>query len=408
MRFARVIGLAALPTLLGFLLGCGNGKPTDNPALGPGSIPAPNPGPGPNPQQKDLYEIDPDKHVIPAAPVGGRLGGRPFTPDRVELEGNKLSFRQGKDFFADLSIDIFLHGSGNASEGLKLVVRPSQKWTDNIPALHVSTRQGDDLPKTKFVNDDYALTLELGRAEKGKSAGKIYLCLPDTGRSYLAGTFTAERKRTLSDPPGDEEVPFIRGSVTPPVKKEQTVWVGYVGLPAGGKVISDSAGGQAFGDEGDGGGVRSTSFAPRTASVRFEKFTPRFDFTNLPPGRYLLFARVKGGPAAWNWVEVAAGGRVNADLKLDEKNVGTVEVKLAPGQNEVRLVPADLGSPPPGEDFRDALAFSLDLRAEAKDGKAVVEHVPAGKYQVRAGRLRADVEVTAGKTATVELKSDQK
>jgi hypothetical protein len=34
--------------------------------------------------------------------------------------------------------------------------------------------------------------------------------------------------------------------------------------------------------------------------------------------------------------------------------------------------------------------------------------VPAGKYQVRAGDLRADVEVIAGKAATVELKAGKK
>lgn len=150
------------------------------------------------------------------------------------------------------------------------------------------------------------------------------------------------------------------------------------------------------------------SFAPWAASLRFEKFIPRFDFTNLPPGRYLVYARVKDGPAAWAWATVAAGARVTADLALDASKAGTVEVKLPPGEREVRLVPADLGSPPPDESFLDRLAFSLELRGESKDGTATIANVPAGKYQVRAGALRADVEVTAGKTATVELKPAKK
>jgi hypothetical protein len=319
------------------------------------------------------------------------------------VEGNKLSFRQGKDFFADLSVDVFIFGKVIPSEAVKVVARPSQKWTDDIPSLHVSSRKGDDLPKTDFVSEGYALTLELAKAEKGKRAGKIYLCLPGAEKSYLAGTFVAERKRTLSEPPGDEEVPFIQGTVSP-VKKEQTILVGYVGLPADGKIVSDGVGGQPFGDDGEGGGSRSLSFAPRAASVRFEKFVPHFDFTNLPPGRYLIYARVKDGPIAWAWTTVAADQRVTADLKLDEKNAGTVEVKLPAGEREVRLVPTDLGSPPPDEQFLGRLAFSLELRGEAKDGKATIANGPAGKYQVRAGSLRADVEVTAGKTATVELK----
>ncbi len=234
--------------------------------------------------------------------------------------------------------------------------------------------------------------------------GKVYLCLPGPERSYLVGTFAFERKRAMSEPPGDEEVPFIQGSVTPPLKKGQSVSVGYVGILVGEKVISDGAGGLPFGDDGDGGGSRSTTFAPRTASVRCEKFTPRFDFTNLPPGRYLVYARVKDGPAAWAWATVPGGGRVAADLALDASKAGAVAVKLPPGEREAHLVPTDLGTPPPPEQFIDRLAFSLDLRGESKDGTAMIANVPAGKYQVRAGALRADVEVTAGKTATVELK----
>lgn len=413
MTPSRLLSLVALVCLLG-ALGCGKTKPTDAgaPAVAPVVVVNP-PGPAlpdgtPSTHLSDaVYELDPAKHVFPAAPASGRLAGRPFTPDRIELEGNKLTFRQGKDFFPDLSIDVFLDDKAPPAGTLKrkLVVHPTQKWTDGVPSLHVSARKGkDDLPDTQFVNDGYALTLELDKALKGSGRGRVYLCLPGPEKSYLVGTFAYERKRALSAPPGDEEVPFIAGTVTPALKKGQSVSVGYVGLPVEGKVISDGSGGQAFGDDGSGGASRSTTFAPRAASLRIEKFVPRFDFTNLPPGRYLVYARVKDGPAAWAWATVAAGARVAADLALDASKAGMVAVKLPAGEREASLVPADLGSPPPDERFLERLSFSLDLRAEAKDGTATIANVPAGKYQVRAGALRADVEVTAGKTATVELK----
>jgi hypothetical protein len=403
----KLLGLLGLACLLGALAGCGGSKPTPAPDSGPAPIgtdpklPVGTEGKG----FPDRHELDPAKHVVPEAPATGRLSGKSFTLDRVELEGNRLVFRQGKEFFADLSVEVMLDDKTKPREGFKLVVRPDQKWTDGVPMLHVSTGGGKgNVPDTKFVSDGYSLTLELGKADKGKSAGKVYLCLPDAQKSYLAGTFTAERRRSFSEPPGEEELPYIQGSVSPPLAKGQSVSVGYVGLPTGGKdAISDGAGGQAFGDDGGGGGVRSMSFAPRAASVRFEKFTPRFDFTNLPPGRYLVYARVKDGPSGWAWADVAAGQRVTADLKLDPAAAGTVEVKLPAGERDARLVPADLGTPPPGERFLDQLAFSLDLDAEAKDGVATIIGVPAGKYQVRAGRLRAEVEVAAGKTATVDL-----
>ncbi len=410
MTHSRLLGIVGLVGLLGAFVGCGS-KPTPETSPPDQRPAAPQPGvtpPGADPTGS-AYELDPAKHVFPSSPAAGRLAGKAFTPDRIELEENKLSFRQGKDFFADLSVDVFLHGKEVPPEALKVVVRPSQKWTDDIPSLHIGAKkEKDGLPVPTFVNEGYALTLELGKVEKGKRAGKVYLCLPGAEKSYLAGTFMAERKRSLSDAPGDEDVPFIQGTVSPPLKKGQSVTVGYVGIPTDGKVISDGAGGSAFGDDGSGGGVRSMSFAPRAATVRFEKFHALFDFTNLPPGRYLVHARVKDGPSAWGWTTVAAGGKVTADLKLDEKNVGTVEVKLPPGESDVRLIPTDLGTPPPDERFLSQLAFSLDLRGEAKDGKATIAHVPAGKYQVRAGNLRADVEVSAGKTAAVELKPAKK
>jgi hypothetical protein len=405
VTIARVVVVAGLVGLLGGLAGCGGAKPTSAPT------PEPNPKPGLAPQPApvaDPHEFDPAKHVVPATAATGRLRGKTFRPDRVELEGNRLVFRQGKDFFADLSVEITLDQKANPAAGMKLIVRPAQQWTDGVPMLLVSASSDKGLPDTKFVNEGYALTLELAKVDKGKSNGKVYLVLPDAEKSYLAGTFTVARKRSMSEPPGAEEVPFIRGTVTPPLKKGQSVSVGYVGLPAGGgNPVSDLAGGQVFGDDGNGGGVRSMTFAPRAATVRFEKFTPLFDFTNLPPGRYLVFARVKDGPVAWAWAEVAAGGRATADLKLDAAKTGTVEVKGATGQAGVHLVPADL-TPSLGEAFIDQLVFSLGLEGEVKDGKATIQNVPAGKYLVRAGQLRAEVEVMPGKTTTVELKLAKK
>ena len=414
MPSARVFAVVGLIGLLGAFAGCNKSKPTEAPAPapGPGREPVPSPGPNPpGPDQPgpapadDRYQLDPAKHVVPTTPAAGRLSGKPFTPDKAELEGNRLIIRQGKDFFADQSIEVFLDDKSKPAEGLKLVVRPAQTWTDGTPSLHVSVGGGKGgLPDTKFVNEGYAMTLELGKADKGKSAGKIYLCLPDDQKSFLVGTFTAERKRSMSEPPGPEEVPYIQGKVTPAIQKGQSVSVGYIGLPTGGKgTISDGAGGPVFGDEGSNGGVRSMSFKPRTATVRFEKFIPLFDFTNLPPGRYLVYARVKDGPVGWAWAEVAAGATVTTDIKLDAAKTGTVEVKLPAGESQARLVPADI-MPPPDEYFLDQLAFSLELGGDAKDGVVKIAIVPAGKYQVRAGRLRADVEVMAGKTATVELK----
>ncbi|WP_439621848.1 hypothetical protein [Gemmata sp.] len=399
----RVLASVGLAGCLGTLLGCGGAQPPADPAQVQVAPPG-DTGEAAAPTRKaDPYEIDPAKHVVPAAPAAGVLGGKPFAPDRVELEGHRLTLRQGKDFFADLEVVLAIHEQVKLGDGVKIVVRPNQRWTDRIPSLQSAVRSEKGLPDVKFINDDYALTLELGKPEKGKIPGSIYLCLPDSSRSYLAGTFVAERKRGLNDPPGADDAPFIRGTLSPPVKKDEFVTIGYVGRTAGGEVISDGCGASVY--DGGGGAVRSGSFAPRAASLRFEKFVPHYDFARLPPGRYLVHARVKDGPLAWAWAEVAAGGQVTTDLKLAGTALGTVEVKVPPRTRDVRLVPADLGVPAPDEKFLGRLEFALDLAGEAKDGVATIANVPAGRYQVRSGDLRTGVEVTAGRTAKVELKA---
>ena len=41
---------------------------------------------------------------------------------------------------------------------------------------------------------DYSLVLEFGEPTKKGLPGKIYLCLPDEEKSFVAGTFVATKK----------------------------------------------------------------------------------------------------------------------------------------------------------------------------------------------------------------------
>ena len=55
---------------------------------------------------------------MPTAAATGRLKGKAFTPDRVELEGEQLRFRegQGKELFPDLSVEIMLGSKANVAD----------------------------------------------------------------------------------------------------------------------------------------------------------------------------------------------------------------------------------------------------------------------------------------------------
>lgn len=393
--------------LLAGLLGCGGGA---DPAPTPPPTPVPPPPPAPAPPA-DRYEMDPAKHAPPAAPATGRLGGKPFTPDRVELQGGTLTFRQGKDFFADSELVLTLKEKANGSaEGTRLVVAPATKWhAGDVPALSTSSRKGEGLPDTQFVTDGYALTLELGTKAGGKVPGKIHLSLPGADRGHLAGTFEAAWVRPVGAPPTADDAPFVAGTVSHPAAKGQMLTVGYVAL-TGTDVVSDSVGSGVPGPGEGGGWVQSTTSKPRVATLRFDKEAAKFEFVKLPPGEYLVYARLKDGPAAWDKVPVPAGGQVTKNLKLEAGSGGTVQVTVpADFTGQVRLAPAGLGGADADGLVAGRVAFSLDLGAEAKGGQATVANVPPGKYVLftTPGTVqpRGTVEVAAGKTAKMEIKA---
>jgi len=52
--------------------------------------------------------------------------------------------------------------------------------------------EGGNAPKQRSFVNRYALRLEFGKLSGGKLPGKIYLCVPDKEKSFLAGTFEVQ------------------------------------------------------------------------------------------------------------------------------------------------------------------------------------------------------------------------
>ena len=59
------------------------------------------------------------------------------------------------------------------------------------PGVSLFWREGDMRVMEMFTNG-FAMKLEFGNVSSNQLPGKIYLCLPDEAKSYVAGTFTAE------------------------------------------------------------------------------------------------------------------------------------------------------------------------------------------------------------------------
>ena len=130
---------------------------------------------------------------IPDEELTGKVDGMEFSPDKVTLSLGTLEFRQGTEFFADLSVSIVLFTGNEDLAGKRIVANGSIGG----PHFRIASRKnGQQLPNTQpFL--DALMVLEFGEynAEDRTLPGKIYLCTPDKAKSYIVGTFEAALSR---------------------------------------------------------------------------------------------------------------------------------------------------------------------------------------------------------------------
>jgi hypothetical protein len=339
----------------------------------------------------------------PDAPAAGRVGGQEFRPDKVEFDGDALTFRQGKEFFADREIKLLGLGGPDLREGLKLVVTPDKEFGPNVPHVHASWKKGGGaLPELQMHMGKYALKLELGKPEGGKVKGKIHLCLPGQAKSFLAGSFALDA--------ASFGLARIAGGVTikGDANKPYRLSVSYLGHDASGK----SRGGHCGFSVTPGTTASVSSSASRLESR--EKGGITFRHGNVTPGTYLVLLAWGDRSLDWRWVEVKGADEVRVDLTVDPAALGELEVTLPAGAKErrVHLLPLDKDGRLPAKAGRaSSLAMQVGnyvqgARAEAPAGqdKVTFRGVRAGSYRVVAGGVTADAAVQAGQTARVALK----
>ena len=390
--------------LLSFsLLGCGKEAPAPvPPPSGSAVVPA---------APKELaHELDTAKHEIPAQPVTGRLGGKPFTPDRIELDGNVLTFRQGNDIQLMLSI----LPSVPADAEFRTVTRADQKSTEAIPTVTVTMNAGGEL-KNENVNEGFALTLELGKPQASRVAGKVYLSLPGADKGVIAGTFTALHDRSTLAPPANTDKPYVTGAITQAAKPGATLIVGYARQPSDGQASFYDTIPTTIPAAGDPvGAVRANSFKPRSVTIRpdAEGKNIEYDLTKLPPGKYLVSARIEGGVPAWFVRDVKADSALTVPLTLPTGAAGSVDVDV-PGLTEgttvqVQVLPTEAVADDPTGQYEENAGLILGTWAILEKGKATIKQLPAGDFVVSARsaevRYSGKVTVKAGETAKVELK----
>jgi hypothetical protein len=346
------------------------------------------------------------------APLAGLIKGKPFTPDKVTLQGRQLSFRVGKDFFADMEISFGLPDEKDKKlEG--------KEWTlggDRFghPTLHVAAREKKDgVPQTEFVwASDYTMTLKITKHDKKTVEGTIDLKVVKPANTHLTGKFKGEVKRSGSEPLDEDDVPYVTGKIVMKGDwKDESISAGFLGKGANGKDYSNMIG-SSF-RPGGGGTASNTSFDPQISSIiNDEKEGLTFRHTKLAPGEYFFYVRRDKVMSAWKKVTVKAGDKQAVDLTIDLANVGSLVVTVPDEKSKdpfdwqsVQLIP--MGVEIPGGTF----TFAFDAGEVKKGEKTVtIKNIPPGKWKVARGKSEAEVEIVAGKESAVTLtaKDDKK
>jgi DNA-directed RNA polymerase subunit RPC12/RpoP len=127
--------------------------------------------------------------AIPDSPACGRVHGVDFICDRVTLQGDMLMMH------GPMNLSVMINFPGVQPEAL--AGKSLNVTTNATVAAHVilGWKEGDQGLREFFTNG-YAMRLDFGELEKNHIAGKIYLCTADAGKSYVAGNFNAEIRKS--------------------------------------------------------------------------------------------------------------------------------------------------------------------------------------------------------------------
>ena len=157
--------------------------------------------------------------VLPDTAASGSIHGSGFVYERAFLQPppptatkpeTSLTLRQGRGSAPDLGITIYLFARlGEELSGKTVEVGPDRP--PPVPRVTLRWRNEQEQNRKEDFLSGYALKLAFGTAANGRMPGKIYLCLPDDAKSFVAGTFEADIRRPPVPKPRAAKPPGPKG-----------------------------------------------------------------------------------------------------------------------------------------------------------------------------------------------------
>src|SRR4051812_37047842 len=141
-----------------------------------------------------VWSLELTNVTYPDSAPAGSVHGSGFFSEKAVLQGGTLHLRQGRTTPPDLGISIQFFAQLGEDLSQKIIeVTPDR--APPLPKVTLRWKDQQDKAVTKNYNEGYALRVEFGEAANGRMPGKIFISLPDEGKSFAAGTFTAEIRK---------------------------------------------------------------------------------------------------------------------------------------------------------------------------------------------------------------------
>ena len=150
----------------------------------------PNADNGPTLDADPLWTLDLDNARIPDQAAAGKVRGEDFTVESASLKNGLLTLHSGAGTDSAESLMLFLFLKPDEKVDEKSFPATDEK-TPRPLHVHLGWKE-DGMNKYKVFSKGYALKLEFGTERDGKIPTKIYLCLPDNAKSFVAGTFETD------------------------------------------------------------------------------------------------------------------------------------------------------------------------------------------------------------------------